>query len=449
MKSSGTVEIKGVGYMSQKDILAGKYDDLIIPPGSPPEVFDALVHRGLAAIPDAIQKGVLRLEGDGRMVMNRDMWPAYQDPLSQIRTWMMAPRVLYSDIGQTETQLIPQHPLDVLQKATLTTGDTGAYNAIFSAVAIIQEAIQQNTHAAMPKRPYVREGFRLVSSTGVSSIGTTEGGSVPTAVEPTYVEGTGGLKDLAVATEMSTRLELVSTRNDTITFGGNLQVIFAGYMNQLDKDLLQDCNTLAGTTIESIDRATTTTACAVTGHGYDAGDEDIYSIDRSSVSYFNGNADHNSNVDRPLEVPYVDALWRDQMPYWGTDVGNKGWFTGPDTWVDWSLQEGTKQRFDQSTVQYTYTQGVQPIVGQAGGFKVATYNTAPVIVDYNVTQDTKSRIYLLDFNHIGIVVGRPIDIITGNHPVYLGSFVNRAVIYSIQELWMDLAAANGALWDLS
>jgi hypothetical protein len=408
------------------------------------------VKLGQRGLVEALEKGAAVQFADGRIVLNTEVHPFYSDPLTNVRGLMTAPRIAWSNPGDTTTQLIPVHPMDAIQKATLTTGDTGAYNAIFGAVAVSQVAIQQNVFAALPKRPYMKEGFRAVSALGtISTPGIAEGASVPTAIEPTYQEITVGMKDWAVATEMSTRLELVSTKNDTVTFGGNAQIIFANFLNALDTWLLKDTNTLASYAPESLDRITCSSAGSV-ACGNTANDEDLYGVDRSSDTWFNGNMDHNSDTDRSLTIGYIDALIRDQWKYWGADTGsNKLWITHPSTWVPWSALEGSKQRFSQETASYTYTQGVQPVTGQAGGFKLSTYNNYPIVLDANVVEDTIGRIYLLDTNHVGLVIGRPIEAIQANNPVYLGSFVNRVVFYGIGETWCDLPLSQGQLRDLA
>jgi hypothetical protein len=362
---------------------------------------------------------------------------------------MQSPRIAWSNPGESTTQLIPMHPLDAMQKATVTTGDTAAYNAIFGAVAVVQTIQQQNAFSAMPKRPYMKEGFRAISAQPtISTAGIAEGAGAGTPVEPTYQEITVGMKDHAVATEMSTRLELVATKNDTVTFAGNAQAVFSQFMTRIDTALLGDTDTAAAYELESIDRITSRTAEATAGL-FTAGDEDLYGVDRTSADWFDGDGLHNSGVDRPLNISLVDTLIANQYPYWGNDAGNKLWITAPLTWKAWSALEGSKQRFSQESAAFTYTQGVQPVIGQAGGFKLATYNTWPIVLDYFTPVDTLGRIYLLDTNHLGIVVGRPMEAIQGNNPVYLNYFVNRVIFYTIMETWTDLPHSCGHLRDLA
>ena len=410
---------------------------------------ERFVKIGKEGLVDACQKGMATMYGDGRVVLNTEVHPFYSDPLTDIRATMQSPRIAWSNPGDTTTNLVPMHPLDAMQKTTVTTGDTAAYNAIFGAVAVVQQIQQQNAFSALPKRPYMKEGFRAISAQPtITNPGIDEGAAVPTAVEPTYQEITVGMKDHACATEMSTRLELVATKNDTVTFAGNAQAVFSQFMNMIDTWLLKDTDSLASYNLESIDRITSTSS-EETAALFTAADEDLYGVDRSSATWFDGNGVHNSGVDQPLNISMVDTLIANQWPYWGNDASNKLWITAPLTWKAWSALEGTKQRFSQESAAYTYTQGVQPVIGQAGGFKLTTYNTWPIVLDYNTPVDTIGRIYLLDTNHLGVVVGRPMEAIQANNPVYLGYFVNRVVFYTIMETWCDLPKSCGHRRDMA
>lgn len=431
----------------QRDIISGKYGDKIPWIGVDAGAISSYMKYGKNCLKDVLRKDYATMFADGRIMLHRDAFPMFGSGIEDIQSYLRRPLSIFAEPGTSGT-LVPQHPLDMIQKATVTSGDAGAFNAIFGAIALIQISQQQNAFAAMPKRGYERAGFRAVSAAAIASgAGVAEGGAVPTAVEPTYQEINVGLKDQSVATEMSTRLELQSTRNDTVTFAGNAQVVFSNFMEAIDVDLLKDWDTLAGNNMESIDRLTADSAAQV-ALGYTADDENLYGVDRSANTWFDSNLDHNSNVDRAVSISLLDALYRDQYEYWGTDIGNKFWLTGTSTHVPWSALEGSKQRFDQATVVNTIAGGVQPVVGQAGGFKLSTYLTWPIVLDQNVEVDTIARVYLIDQNHAGIVLGRPIEAIQGNHPVYVGSFVNRLVFYGIMELWGDLPKSCGQLRDL-
>jgi len=418
------------------------------------ELLDSFVQAGKDGLADAVQKGVADLHANGTITFDRDLFPYWGDPMSSIRGLMRGPRIM---LGETDgsTTLVPYNqPMDTLaQKGTINIAATGAWNPIYGAIAVIQVAQQQNVFAALPKRPYNKYGFRVVSAAAISSsAGVAEGSQVASAVTPTYVEVDVGQKDVATVTEMSTRLELVSTRDDTITFNGNAQVVFSNLMNAMDTDLLGDADTVAGYNVESLDRLTD--SYATYGTYSDVGtatDINWYNTVRSAAAttnYWDSNF-YGATTDRPLTLSLIDNLYAACYPYWGSDLGNKIWVTTPGQSVAWSFLEGVKQRFGQETVANTYTQGVQPVIGQAGGFKLSTYNSWPIILDYNVQSDTSGRIMLLDLNHTGMLVGRPIEAIQGNNPLYLQYYLNRLAFYGIMETYGDLPKSCGKIMDLA
>ncbi len=420
----------------------------------PTAPIDRFVAAGKAGLWNMIEKGYANLHEGGSITFNNDLGTFWGDPMNSVRPYFSGPRVM---LGETDgrTTLAPYYPGagESIQKATITTGDTGAWNAIYGSVATIQVAQQQNAFAALPKRPYNRYGLRVVSAAAISSsTGIDEAAAVPTAVEPTYLEVNVGQKEIAVATDMSTRLELLSTRDDTITFGGNAQVVFSNFLTATDADLLGDADTVAGYNIESLDRYTS--SYAKYGTYSDVGtatDSNWYNTVRAVAAASN---DWDSNffgatADRSLTLPLVDGMYAACYPYWGTDFGNKIWLTTPGTNVSWSFLEGAKQRYGPEPVAFSYTQGVQPVLGQAGGFKLNHYNTWPIVLDSQVKADTIGRIMLLDLNHTGMLVGRPIEAIQGNNPLYLQYFLNRLAFYGIMETYGDMPKSCAQLADLA
>jgi hypothetical protein len=423
---------------------------------TPDEIADYVV-RGQEHLMECAKAGLVEVDGS-RMVLDSNAFPM-GSAVANIKRFLRQPRMLYGEPGGA-TMMVPRHPLSNLQgmqKSQVTTGDTGAFNAIFGAIAVLQIAQQQNFVGSVGEMGYEKNGYRGVSAAGIAShAGAAEGGSIGTSVEPTYQEINVGLKDLLVPTEMSTRMEIASTKNDTITFAGNAQVIFSNWMNAMDVDYLEDFDTLPTASghydAESLDRITASYAGA-TAVGYTAGDEDLYGVDRSSNAWFDSNMIQNSASLRQLTTPLVDALLKGQRKFWGQDMGNKVYYTGTDCWDVWSALEGSKQRFSHETVINAIGQGVQPVIGQAGGYKLATYGPSqhPVVLDDNIVVDTGgvSRIYLVDKNHLGICMGLPPQAIEGSNIAYLGYIKHLLVYYTVQEIWCDLPAAQGQLRDLS
>ena len=80
----------------------------------------------------------------------------------------------------------------------------------------------------------------------------------------------------------------------------------------INRMLLQDTDTLASNSFESLDRITISSAAA-TALGYTALDEDIFGITRSTSAWSDGAISHNSGTDRDLALALIDdrfkAVW--------------------------------------------------------------------------------------------------------------------------------------------
>ena len=403
----------------------------------PPPVYDPVLKMQMPA----------GLRNRGRIARKITTWDMTGQQLIDAQIRNIEPQhILEIRGGRDSSYIVPVHPIDKIQKATLTTGDAGAYNALFGAVATIQLSQQQTMIGALPKKGYPREGFRAVSAAAIASgAGIAEGAAVGTGVEPTYVEITVGQKEVEVVTEMSTRMEVISAKNDNIEFEGNAQVVFSNFMEALDVDLLVDMDTLAGANHESLDRI-----CGSSGEntalGYTAADEDLYGVDRSVATWFNANSDHASGVDRSLSKSLVDALMRDQKEFWQYNIDQKIYASKNDSWIEFSAIEGARQRMGEETV-VANVNGLNTFRGGAGGFKLSTYDGFPWLQDENISADTIGRIMLLDLNHVGLCVGRPIEFLESDNPFEVGH-LHRCLWYGIHENWCDLPAAEGKLRDL-
>jgi len=344
-------------------------------------------------------------------------------------------------------ELVPVD-MDSIRKAAFTSADTGTFAYMYGAVATLQVTRNQNTIASIPKRGYERNGFRARSAQHqTSGTGSTEGSTLPTSTQSTYNEIDVGLKDLVVTTEQSFRWKVIIDKNDAITFDGMAKDWVDDFWTATNADVLGDIDTTANLNMESLDRYTqaSTARAAI---GYTDGDEDLYAVDRSTSTYFNGNVYHNSDTDRELEKAHIDQLKKDAYQYWGGNHSNKFYHMGYDIYVGLSWLEGAKQRLSDVTAITSFGAGVTPTPGVAGGFKINTYDTHPIIID-DAIQDTGRRAYFLDYDTVGIATGRPLEIIRGDNIVYLDAVKMRQAIYWIAELWGTLPKASAQLRDIA
>jgi len=376
--------------------------------------------------------------------VNDQFWNADGQKLNQIVRNLMGGQPVKMEMWGDHLTAI--NPAEKMAKANIGTGTAAAYNALFNGVSTIQIAQQQNAFGALAKEGYPRAGYRTVSAAAIASgAGIAQAAAIGTAVVPTYQEINVGLKEVEVVTDVSTRLDIIAGKDDVVTFDDNRQTVLSNFMTALDADILVDGNTLASNNLESLDRITASSVEA-TDQSWDTADEDLYSVDRSGNTWFNGNSD-GSTTNRPITTALVNALERDQIDRWNNDLSNKFYLTRTDTWMNWSGLESPKYRI--SGEMYTNTMaGIMPVPGTAGGFRLNQYSTHPIVVDSQVKQDGAGRIYLIDGNTTKLSMAMPIQYYESGDPFQVGH-VRRALWYGIMELRCTLPSANGKLRDLS
>jgi hypothetical protein len=353
-----------------------------------------------------------------------------------------------SQLKIVDNQLITVDPYDYIQKTDITTGTTGVRNIIYGREVFLWYSQQQNAWGLLPKTGWPENGwgYRYSSAAGLASgAGIAQGASVGTAVIPTYGTVDVTPKEVEVVTGSSIRLEAVHAEDDTITFEDNRAVIESNFFDAIDTDLLGDIDTTANANFESIDRYTESSTAA-SGVGFTAGDEDMYGVDRSSVTTMNSWPLHNSNVDRSLTISLINQMRQYAEEYWVSFPENKVFLTGYDTWRVWSELDASKQRYGQMNAVVTIN-GIETAPGNAGGYKVSTWEGVPVVRDSNCQVDTISRAYLLDFDYLGMAIGRPLEYIESDNPYEVGHN-RRGLYYMIGEMYGVLPKTSAQLRDL-
>ncbi len=176
------------------------------------------------------------------------------------------------------------------------------------------------------------------------------------------------------------------------------------HVEMINKMLLTDNDTLAGDNIESLDRIVGSYS-EINGVGQTAGDLDIYGLDRDAgATWSDAYVNHNSNVARTFTIDLLDTTLTNLRK---NGAQPKVILTGYDTQerIQQALQ--AQQRFlGAKQITPTYN-GVKGIDGIEAGFNVATYQGIPIVCSKDVPQDTLSRIYILDTDHLFFKVGLP------------------------------------------
>ncbi len=285
--------------------------------------------------------------------------------------------------------------------APILSSTTGVFNAIFGAVAFSQINNEANVFGLLPKRPWEKSGWRVLTADAGSTAGggVTENATLPDTIKPTIAEITATVKQVVHSFDVSFIQEgLVNKSGDDAL--GDMEFL-RGYFavlhaKRINEQLLVDADTLAGNNFESIDRVAFS-AAAQSALSYDAGDDDIYGINRGNNSWADAVVDHNSTTDRFVD----DDVIRDTL----ATLENNGAktnliITGNDTkWRIFGIYENQVRypgvlKADQ-LVQVGIN-GVQTDEGITAGIRVATIHGIPLFAAQAVTKDTISRIYMLD-----------------------------------------------------
>ena len=333
----------------------------------------------------------------------------------------------------------------------LTNADTGAFNTIFGAQAIIQYTQNANALGSLPKSVWPQSGFRVVSAAPFSStLGLAQSSDRPATEEPTYVEVSVTPVQIAKTFEISMILDMQSNTDDTVTYSVNKEVCQTAFMNAWDVDLLEDGTTdsIFKNQFDTLDRYTQnyTNGTAATWNGT----YEMYwhSTRRSTTGYWDAQSYANGGTDRYLTRSHIDTLIYACAPYWASpaDRGNKFFLTGPTTMPSIESLEEAKQFITTEKVSYGVN-GISTNKGNDGGYVASAYKGMPIVFDQNVEKDTIARIYLIDTDYAGIVMGRPLEMVESSDPLVVGT--NRlAMLLGIGQTWGTKPASSGSIRDL-
>lgn len=342
-----------------------------------------------------------------------------------------------------------QDPSLMQKDSPLTNADSGAFNAIYGgASAVIQVAQSSKLIKALPQTIWPQSGFRTAYAAAISTggCGVAYSSDRPATIEPTYMEIGVNPKECAVSTELSDVLVIQGETDDAVTFSVNKAVVESNVLDAWDYDMLVDGNTLAGNNFESIDRITASSTTS-TNLSWTAADEDLYSVDRSTYTWFNANSYDASGTDRYLARSHLDVAIAACMPYW-EDEGPNGKFILTDQNTRASLEslEEAKQHLTTGGASFGVN-GVQTLEGQDGGVVLAKYKGFPIVYDKNVQADDIGRIYLLDTNHTYLSMGRPMEFVNSDNALIVG-FNNLGMWHWIGELMCDKPATTASIRDL-
>ena len=337
-----------------------------------------------------------------------------------------------------------------------TTG--GTYNAIYGRKVWSQMNQEFNAFSILPKRPWDRSGWRVLTdkpNSGAVHGGVAENATLPDTVKPTFQHVAAKPKTVVHTFDMSETAIFLADKDDGM---GDIRSVLKEEMGKhhaemTNKMLLLDVDTTADNGFESIDRVTTGDSTGMTaGTHYTAGREDIYSINRdgsaNSWSYAEVNADTGA-TDRVLSLDQLDDLFQ---KIWVRGGNPKVMLTGYDTLMRLQQLLQSQQRFmEEKRVTPTYN-GVKGVPGMEAGFVVATYNGVPIIPSKDVKADTISRMYFLDTDYMYFSTAIPTQyyesgIETGD-PFAINRLGQEGMYRTMGELWTTFFGGQGSIRDL-
>ena len=337
----------------------------------------------------------------------------------------------------------------------MLSSTAGTYQAIYGRKVWSQLNQEFNAFSVLPKRPWERSGWRVITErpSFAKGGGLAENATLPDTTKPIFQHIAAKPKTIAHTFDMSETAMFLADKDDGL---GDIRSVLKEEMGKhhaehINRMLLGDVTTVAGNDFESLDRVTSSDSTSMTsGTHYDAGDDDIYSIDRSANSwaYAEGNADTGS-VNRNLSLDQLDDLFQ---KIWVRGGNPKVMLTGYDTLMRLQQLLQSQQRFmEEKRVTPTYN-GVKGVPGVEAGFIVATYNGVPIIPSKDVPTDSLSRIYYLDTDYLYFSTAIPTQyfesgIETGD-PFAINRLGQEGMYRTMGEVWTTFFGGHGSIRDL-
>ena len=338
--------------------------------------------------------------------------------------------------------------------APLLSTTAGTYQAIYGRKVWSQLNQEFNAFSILPKKPWDRSGWRVVTAkpSTAKGGGIAENGTLPETTKPTFQNVAAKPKTIAHSFDMSEVAIFLNDKDDGL---GDIRSVLKEEMGKhhaehINQMLTTDVSTVAGNDFESLDRITTGDNSMTSGTHYDAGDEDIYSIDRSANTWsFAEDSADSASTNRTLSLDHLDEIFR---LVWERGGNPKVMLTGYDTLMRIQQLLQAQQRFmEEKRVVPTYN-GVKGVPGVEAGFIVATYNGVPIIPSKDVAKDGISRIYMLDTDYMYYSTAKPTQyfesgIETGD-PFAINRLGQEGLYRTMGEVWTTFFGGQGSIRDL-
>lgn len=290
-----------------------------------------------------------------------------------------------------------------VQQADYTTSTTGLLNRIFGQNIWPQLNIQAPTWNVLPKSQRRRSsplGWRAKTAFASTGKGGQSEGNIPTAITGTYAEVSPSPKEHSTQSRVSGLHQDMGDIDDTIlsSLQELQQDVVIEHTKQIERALTEDVDTTAGNNVESVDRVSADSANQST-IGWDAGDEDIFGVDRSANTWANAQQDAASTA-RTLTTSLVDGIFRQVV---AEQADPTFWLTGYDTWESIASLYEDRGRFNMDVDMID--NGTQEDAEVAEGLALSTFvgnlHGRPMITTDQAPADSNelSRLYIFDVSN--------------------------------------------------
>lgn len=292
----------------------------------------------------------------------------------------------------------------LLEMADLTSATSGVLNKTYGGRAVWAQLNQQSQiYNALPKVDVKRVGYGWRAKTAFASTGRggTSEGTIPGAVVSTYFEVAPTIVEHATQMRVSgMQQDLAEGQDDAYgAFADIVAELAVEHAKEFERALTLDVDTLAGTSISSLDNLTASSTNQAT-IGWTAGDEDFAGIDKSAQTAW---ADPYQLVNATavsFSLNDVDKMLRTQRSRGGVP---SAFFTGWDTWAGWAQLVEPRGRFDVGVAPAARgkVNGADIPDGLVYSAFISDYQGVPIVPSDQAHADANeaSRLYLLDFSN--------------------------------------------------
>lgn len=308
----------------------------------------------------------------------------------------------------------------LLEMADLTSATSGILNKVFGGRAVWSQLNEHSQlYRSLPKTrigPGLPYGWRAKSAFASTGRGGNTEGAIPTAVTSTYKEIAPTIVEHATQMRISGLMQdLAAGPDDAYGMLADVAAELAiEHAKEFERGLTLDVDTASGTSIDSVDRATSSSANQA-AIGWTAGDEDFAGVDRSANTWYDP-VQSAAATAVTLSLKTLDQQIRDVHKNGGyTTFIATGW----DTWAAISDILEPRLRFDGGR---TLPRGgkvgeADAVDGMAYSAFIGQYQGRDIVASDQVQADASeiSRIYGLDVSNpegfdkprMGIDVLRP------------------------------------------